>query len=136
MSDKQYYDRDHNSMYHADRSWGKYSIMWTRSDCKVKHLTVNPKTGMSFQRHFKRQELWFIQEGEIEVRWSFRSEADPERNYNKRLLKKFDWYYVPLQEWHQIINLTDKEAHIIEIQFGEECIEDDIERLSYYDELK
>ena len=36
-------------------------------------------------------------------------------------------------EWHQIINLHDEPCHIIEIQYGEETTEDDIERLEYYD---
>ena len=117
----------------ATRSWGKFSTLFSRPDCKVKHLHVSANTGMSFQRHFKRQELWFVQKGEIEVRWAARYEFDPERNYSRKLLKKFDWWYVPLQGWHQIINPTDEPATVIEVQFGEQCVEDDIERLSYYD---
>ena len=117
----------------SNRRWGKFSTLFARPDCKVKHLHVFPETGMSFQRHFKREELWFIQEGEIEVRWAPRYESEPETTYTRKVLKKFDWWYVPLQGWHQIVNTTDKPATVIEVQFGEECIEDDIERLSYYD---
>ena len=36
-------------------------------------------------------------------------------------------------EWHQIVNKSDEPCHIIEIQYGEETTEDDIERLEYYD---
>jgi mannose-6-phosphate isomerase-like protein (cupin superfamily) len=39
---------------------------------------------------------------------------------------------VPLGEWHQITNPFDETCHLIEIQYGEECIEDDIERTEYY----
>jgi mannose-6-phosphate isomerase-like protein (cupin superfamily) len=35
---------------------------------------------------------------------------------------------VPVGQWHQISNPFDKIARIIEIQYGEECKEEDIER--------
>ena len=44
-------------------------------------------------------------------------------------LKKYDNYLVPAEEWHQISNPFKKPVHIIEIQYGDECIEKDIERL-------
>ena len=36
------------------------------------------------------------------------------------------------EDWHQIYNPYAEECKIIEIQYGEETIEDDIERHSYY----
>ena len=36
--------------------------------------------------------------------------------------------------WHQIINPYADPCHIIEIQYGEKTIEEDIERLHYYKE--
>ena len=115
------------------RSWGKYDVLWGRSDCKVKHLIVEPRLGMSFQRHFMREELWFVHDGEIEVRHSPGISPDPEQNYHVKLLKKYDWWYVPVASWHQIINVCDEQAHIIEIQYGKEVVENDIERLFYYE---
>ena len=38
------------------------------------------------------------------------------------------------RQWHQIINPFEEKCHIIEIQYGDSVIEDDIERLSYYDD--
>lgn len=35
--------------------------------------------------------------------------------------------------WHQIINLSNKPCNIIEIQYGQETNENDIERLRYYE---
>jgi mannose-6-phosphate isomerase-like protein (cupin superfamily) len=35
---------------------------------------------------------------------------------------------IPAGEWHQLINPTDKPCKIVEIQYGTECEEDDIER--------
>ena len=43
-------------------------------------------------------------------------------------LNKFDHYLVPIMEWHQISNPFKVKAHIIEIQYGKDCLEDDIER--------
>ena len=48
-------------------------------------------------------------------------------------LNKFDHYFVPLGDWHQITNPFDKPCHLIEILYGEACVEEDIERLEYYD---
>ncbi|MDB4059979.1 hypothetical protein N9521_03560 [Gammaproteobacteria bacterium] len=47
-------------------------------------------------------------------------------------LNKFDHYLVPLGEWHKITNPFEEVCHLIEILYGEACIEDDIERTEYY----
>ena len=50
-------------------------------------------------------------------------------NIKKIKLNTFDHYFVPVEAWHQIINAFDEPVHIIEIQYGDECIEEDIERI-------
>ena len=91
-------------------------------------LVVEPGKGMSFQKHFKRHEIWMVSKGSCVVNFS---KDDPDNKQNIQL-NKFDHYLVPLGEWHQITNPFDKTCHLIEIQYGEECIEDDIERTEYY----
>ena len=54
-------------------------------------------------------------------------------NKKNTKLNKFDHYLVPVTEWHQITNPFDEECHLIEIQYGDACVEDDIERTEYYD---
>ena len=44
-------------------------------------------------------------------------------------LKLNDRFDVPISSWHQITNPFEEECRIIEIQYGEETSEDDIERL-------
>ena len=83
---------------------------------------------MSFQKHFKRHEIWMVSKGSCIVNYS---KDDPD-NKKSIQLNKFDHYLVPLGEWHQITNPFDKTCHLIEIQYGEECVEDDIERTEYY----
>ena len=37
------------------------------------------------------------------------------------------------EDWHQIINLSNEVCKIIEIQYGEQLRESDIERESFYE---
>ena len=98
-------------------------------DIKVKELIVDPGKGMSFQKHFKRSEIWLVSKGSCEVNYSI---EDPNDRKNLQL-NKFDHYSVPVGQWHQITNPFDKSCHLIEIQYGEALIEEDIERADYYD---
>jgi cytidyltransferase-like protein len=114
--------------YFEERVWGSFYNLFEGSDVKVKELVVDPKKGMSFQRHFKRNEIWLVSEGSCVINYS---KGGPE-DRKSLTLNKFDKYIVPIGEWHQITNPFDKDCRIIEIQYGEEVIEDDIERIDYY----
>tara|TARA_S200000501_G_scaffold295533_1_gene281537 strand:- start:10690 stop:11463 length:774 start_codon:yes stop_codon:yes gene_type:complete len=114
--------------YNEERVWGSFYNLFEDSQVKVKELIVSPNSGMSFQRHFKRNEIWLVSKGSCLVNYS---NEDPDIKKNIRL-NQFDHYLVPLGDWHQITNPFDKTCHLIEIQYGEECIEDDIERKEYY----
>lgn len=114
--------------YFEERIWGSFYNLFEGVDVKVKELVVDPKKGMSFQKHFKRHEIWLVSEGSCVVNYS---KGDPEDRQSVTL-NKFDKYIVPLGEWHQITNPFDKTCRIIEIQYGEEVIEEDIERIDYY----
>ena len=92
-------------------------------------MIVDPGKGMSFQKHFKRSELSIVSKGACIINYS----KDDPGNRKEVLLNKFDYYFVPVGEWHQITNPFEKPCHLIEIQYGEECIEDDIERIDYFE---
>ena len=116
--------------YFEERIWGSFYNLFEDKDHKVKELIIDPGKGMSFQKHFKRSEIWLITKGSCVVNFS---KDDP----NKResvTLKKFDQFNVNLGDWHQITNPFKEKCHIIEIQYGDECVESDIERLEYYQE--
>ena len=116
--------------YHEKRLWGSFYNLFEEDQIKVKELIVNPGEGMSFQKHFKRHEIWLVSKGSCIVKYS---KDDPDKKQNIKL-DKFDHYIVPVGEWHQITNPFDETCHLIEIQYGEECIEEDIERTEYYQE--
>ncbi len=115
--------------YREDRIWGTfYNLFEDGSEVKVKELIVHPGKGMSFQKHFKRSEIWMVSKGSCIVNFS-KSEPDQKE---KIRLDKFDHYLVPVGDWHQITNPFDQTCHLIEIQYGKACVEDDIERTEYY----
>lgn len=115
-----------------DRIWGKFYNFYDSKEVKVKELIVNPKKGMSFQKHKLRNEIWLVTKGSCEVIYASEDASQKE----KIILNKFDKFFVDEGNWHQITNPFDKECHIVEIQYGDSVIEEDIERLSYYDDKK
>lgn len=114
--------------YCEKRLWGEFYNLFEEEQVKVKELIVDPGKGMSFQRHFKRSEIWMVSKGSCVVNYS----EDNPNNKKNIILNKFDHYLVPLGQWHQITNPYDSPCHLIEIQYGEACVEDDIERTEYY----
>jgi cytidyltransferase-like protein len=110
--------------YFEERKWGSFYNLFEDGDVKVKELIVDPGKSMSFQKHFKRHEIWMVSKGSCIVSYS---KENPE-NKKSIQLNKFDHYLVPMGEWHKISNPYDEKCHLIEIQYGEECVEDDIER--------
>ncbi len=113
------------------RCWGSFSNLFQDDVVKVKELIIAPGSGISYQRHFKRSEIWYVSKGECHLKLS---ETEPE-NFSISTLKAGDNpVLVTKGTWHQVYNTTTKPCHIIEIQYGEETCEDDIERLEYYNE--
>lgn len=113
---------------HEKRHWGSFTVLHEDEAVKVKELIIEPGCGISYQRHFKRSELWFVSKGIINVKHSL---GDPEK-YVVHTLKEDSQFHIHARQWHQAFNTTDNPCHIIEIQYGEKTDEDDIERLEYY----
>lgn len=109
----------------TQRPWGYYRVLHEAPGMKVKELTVDPGKSLSMQRHFKRAEYWIVSEGRAVVN----SKTDSQYNLPPITIEKHQEYKVPLQSWHQLTNPFDVPVKIVEIQYGENCIEEDIERL-------
>jgi cytidyltransferase-like protein len=108
----------------TERQWGYYRVLHEVPGMKVKELTVNPGCSLSMQRHNLRAEYWIVSEGQATV-----NRATP-LNFElaPAMLDKHDQLHVAVQEWHQLTNPYDRPLKIVEIQYGEQCIEEDIER--------
>src|SRR6056300_1907650 len=109
----------------TERPWGYYRVIHNELNVvKVKELVVMPGERLSMQRHDNRAEHWFISKGVATV-YTINSSTDVE------LLgeyKMFDNLHIERGEWHQLCNEEHTPLKIIEIQYGTDCSEDDIER--------
>jgi mannose-6-phosphate isomerase-like protein (cupin superfamily) len=102
----------------TERVWGYYRVLHDVPGMKVKELTVNPGQSLSMQRHWLRSEYWIVQDGVAVVNHELGSIR----------LHKYQEYHVPMLAWHQLTNPIDVPLKLVEIQYGEQCVEEDIER--------
>jgi cytidyltransferase-like protein len=109
----------------TERAWGYYRVLHeVGANTKLKELTVMPKTCLSMQRHDQRAEFWFVAEGEAAV-YTLDAGTDHDLVGN---FKQHDYVWIKQNQWHMLCNETDQPLKLIEIQYGERCVEDDIER--------
>ena len=52
----------------------------------------------------------------------------PDGSFKTQLLSPHTSYTIRKGTWHKVSNFTETPAHILEIQYGDKCIEEDIER--------
>ncbi len=109
----------------TERPWGHYTVLHEEgTEVKVKELTVNPGQCLSMQKHTQRAEHWFIASGKAEV-YTLNRSTDQEF---VGIFGKHQSLHMKKHEWHQLCNPGNEPLKIIEIQYGESCIEEDIER--------
>lgn len=105
------------------RNWGEFRVIhYTQkenTEIKVKELIVNPGASLSMQRHQHRDEIWFVKQGEGKIDFGM--------NELKPLLPN-KFYYIAKNQWHRLVNSGSEPLHIIEVQQGNYCIEEDIQR--------
>lgn len=107
----------------TERGWGYYRVIHETETHKVKELTVEPSKSLSLQRHEYRNEFWFISEGVATVERGTSKGTEFKSDFNM-----YDQILIPIGSWHRLSNNTDKPLRIIEIQYGDKCIEEDIIR--------
>ena len=105
------------------REWGWYRVLDTQMGYKVKELVIAPGKSLSNQRHFKRSEHWYVLKGQC----ALTTEWD-DRATTSLLTELTSGYAIGQKVWHQASNNTKDLCHILEVQYGEECVEEDIER--------
>ena len=109
----------------TERQWGYYRVLHENgSQVKLKELTVEPGKQLSMQRHSDRAEHWFVAEGVATV-YTINKKTDAEL---LGVYNKFDHVHIKRTEWHQLANEGTEPLKMIEIQYGERCVEEDIER--------
>jgi mannose-6-phosphate isomerase len=102
------------------RPWGMYYVLVDGATIKVKRIVINPGQSPSYQYHHKRNEHWFITEGEgIAI---LDDKEVPVQVGNV--------IWVPKQMKHRLKNTGNIPLEFIEVQTGEYFGEDDIVRIS------
>lgn len=105
----------------VERDWGYYRVLHTEgTNVKVKELVVDPGKSLSSQRHQQRSEFWLVSRGTASV-----GVGEDESILH---LSEQEGLHIDCMQWHRLFNDTKELVKIVEIQYGSNCIEDDIER--------
>jgi cytidyltransferase-like protein len=110
------------------RQWGFYRVLYETPNVKVKELTVEPGKSLSMQRHQHRSEHWQVVSGIANVRTKFQMKPGAPDMIIDGSLKTHETIDIPKFKWHQLSNKGTEPVKLIEIQYGERCVEEDIER--------
>lgn len=102
------------------RPWGKFEVLAGSDNAgfKVKKITVYPNKRLSLQSHKFRKEYWFNLTGE----------GLAQVNEQLIQLKDNSMVYIDVEVKHRLINNSENNLEIIEIQLGTYLGEDDIIR--------
>tara|TARA_B110000902_G_scaffold143780_1_gene165770 strand:+ start:2307 stop:3083 length:777 start_codon:yes stop_codon:yes gene_type:complete len=107
------------------RTWGYYRVIHEyNKHTKVKELAVPPGGKLSMQRHQERSEHWFVAEGTATV-YTLDSSSDVDLH---GVFEQHKSLHIPVGQWHQLANEHDTDLKLVEIQYGTNCVEEDIER--------
>jgi mannose-6-phosphate isomerase len=102
-----------------ERPWGNYLVLLDATDCKVKRIVVAPGKRLSYQRHGRRSEHWYVVSGLGMVTL----------DGVQRPVAAGDAIDVPVGVAHRIESVGREDLVFIEVQRGDYFGEDDIVRL-------
>lgn len=121
---KPYVEGLNNRPMYEERRWGDYKVLdYTKysDDMKslTKHMTILQGNSISYQSHKLRDEIWTIVDGT----------GDLLIEGHIRNVRLGDVAYITKGQKHALRATTD--LHFIEVQIGEELIEEDIEKYDW-----
>ena len=109
-----------NSPLYDERPWGNFTVLDDGDYFKVKRIEVLPGKRLSYQRHSRRAEHWFIVRGIAKVTL----------NGAEILVSAGNAIDIPVETAHRVENPDTSETLVfIETQTGDYFGEDDIVRL-------
>ena len=98
--------------------WGRFEVLSEAPGHKVKRITVEPGGSLSLQLHHQRAEHWFVVAGK----------GMATVGSKKKSLRAGSSIDIPKKAKHRIRNSSEENLVFIEVQTGEYCGDDDIER--------
>ena len=102
-----------------ERPWGRYEVLSSSDVHQVKNVYVLPGKRLSYQRHEKRAEHWFIVQGQAKITL----------NGDSFEMTVGDSIDIEIGDLHRIENIGSNDVIFIEVQTGSYFGEDDIERI-------
>ncbi len=118
---KELINHENSRPMYEEKRWGNYRVLDYEkfkdgNEVLTKRLKISAGKNLSYQMHFKREEVWTIiaGEGELIIDEKFKT------------IKPGDVIYIPVGTMHGARAITDLE--FIEVQIGSKLIEDDILR--------
>jgi mannose-6-phosphate isomerase len=103
----------------SERPWGRYEVLQESATYKVKSIHVAIGKRLSYQRHQKRSEHWYVTQGTGEV--TLDGKISP--------ISPGSVIAVPQGVLHRVHNTGSIELIFVEVQTGSYFGEDDIERV-------
>ena len=102
----------------VEKPWGSYTDIFRSDEVVFKKIVIGPGEEISYQRHQKRSEFWYVIEGEGIFR------------YNNTNWKAKPGFTVEIHknDAHQMTNIGEEDMLIYEMQYGK-CLEEDIIRI-------
>jgi mannose-6-phosphate isomerase-like protein (cupin superfamily) len=107
-----------NSPKYDERPWGSFTVLDEREGFKVKRIEVLPAKRLSYQKHARRAEHWFIVEGTARVTLD-------DEEIIRQAGEAID---IAVGAKHRVENAGDDLLIFIEVQRGDYLGEDDIVR--------
>jgi|SRR5208283_1929607 len=100
--------------------WGTWSVLDEGERFKVKRIEVLSGKRLSYQKHYQREEHWYVVKGHALV--TIDGEGRP--------LEEGDCIAIRREAFHRVENTGDSTLVFIEVQRGDYLEEDDIVRIS------
>ena len=108
-----------NSPKYDERPWGSFTVLDEGEGYKVKRIEVLSGKRLSYQKHAKRSEHWFVTQGTAKVTL----------DGQEIIVNKGEAIDIPLGAAHRVENPGNELMIFIEVQQGDYLGEDDIVRL-------
>ncbi len=99
--------------------WGRWFVLDDSMSFKVKRIEVFPGKRLSYQKHFKREEHWYVVQGQAKVTLDGQD----------HMLGEGAAIDIGREALHRIENVGGEPLIFIEVQRGEYFGEDDIVRV-------
>lgn len=112
-------DETNNSPLFDQRPWGSFTVLDAGPGYKVKRIEVLPGKRLSYQKHARRAEHWFVVSGVATIT------LDGEQ-FEIPAGKAID---IAVGAAHRVANVGEEMLIFIEVQQGDYLGEDDIVRL-------